>query len=80
MEFGWSDEERAFYAPGPHTFSQADVGTRVRSDVRPQGRGGPRPPPDRNAARWGGHPASIAAYEGVTPERNDGKTVYRISP
>jgi hypothetical protein len=30
------------------------------------------------AAGWGGNPASDAYYVGVTPEKNDGKTVYRL--
>ncbi len=31
------------------------------------------------AAGWGGNPDKDAAYEGATPARNDGKTVYRLT-
>ena len=31
------------------------------------------------AAGWGGNPASVAVYQGVAPERNDGQTVYRLT-
>jgi hypothetical protein len=31
------------------------------------------------AAGWGGNPASDAYYVGVTPDRNDGDTVYRLT-
>jgi hypothetical protein len=31
------------------------------------------------ASGWGGNPESVARYEGVTPERNDGTTVYRLT-
>ncbi len=31
------------------------------------------------AAGWGGNPASAAIYAGVTPDKNDGKTVYTLT-
>ena len=31
------------------------------------------------AAGWGGNPRQDASYMGVTPERNDGQTIYRLS-
>ncbi len=31
------------------------------------------------AAGWGGNPDSEAIYIGVTPERNDGRTVHRLT-
>ncbi|MBL9161823.1 MAG: DUF1254 domain-containing protein [Planctomycetaceae bacterium] len=31
------------------------------------------------AAGWGGNPATAALYVGVVPEKNDGKTVYRLT-
>jgi hypothetical protein len=31
------------------------------------------------ASGWGGNPESVALYQGVTPERNDGETVYRLT-
>lgn len=31
------------------------------------------------AAGWGGNPLSDAYYSGVVPEKNDGKTVYRLT-
>jgi hypothetical protein len=132
------------YAPGPHTFTQADVGTRyalflVRTFVDPRsesdlaavhalqdalqlelaapgrfevpawdqaeaaklrdalnavvavsgiesakmfGREDEVDPVHHllgTASGWGGNPASVAVYQGVTPERNDGETVYRLT-
>jgi hypothetical protein len=79
----------AFQVPNWDAASQVDVrtGLRVLAETLPDTRGmfGPRGKVDPvrrligTASAWGGFPDADALALNVTPDRNDGKTVYRLA-
>lgn len=69
---------RTFYGTEPRTFTAENVGTRylvvgIRTLVDPVRH------LIGSASAWGGNPDKDATYLNVTPERNDGSTVYKLN-